>query len=62
MEDIGPVLYGHSARVWDCCISDSVGASNTDSFSDSVGLFLVFRKILRDKGTKLIINLNIFYL
>ncbi|KAE8671244.1 hypothetical protein F3Y22_tig00111983pilonHSYRG00058 [Hibiscus syriacus] len=23
-EVVGPVLYGHSARIWDCCISDNV--------------------------------------
>ncbi|WRX08182.1 WD40 repeat - like 5 [Theobroma cacao] len=23
-EVIGPVLFGHSARVWDCCVSDSI--------------------------------------
>lgn len=23
-EVVGPVLFGHSARIWDCCISDHV--------------------------------------
>ncbi|XP_022757740.1 uncharacterized protein LOC111304949 isoform X3 [Durio zibethinus] len=23
-EAVGPVLFGHSARIWDCCISDSL--------------------------------------
>lgn len=27
-EVVGPVLFGHSVRVWDCCISDSVCTLN----------------------------------
>lgn len=23
---VGPVLFGHNARIWDCCISNSVSS------------------------------------
>lgn len=26
---VGPVLFGHTARVWDCCVADSVSSAMT---------------------------------